>query len=398
MDDAEIVGDEIEGYVSGLLGLVGIEADPLSSREHILLSNLIHHSWSAGQPLDLPTLVGLVGNPPIRKLGVFELDQFFPPDDRMKLAMQLNGLLASPSFAAWADGPPLDIQSMLYTADGRPRCAIVTTAHLSDDERQFVTSLVLTKLVTWMRRQSGHHRSPGPALHGRSRRLSPADRQSAHQEADHDVDEAGSGVRRRRGPLDPEPGRHRLQGAVERRYLDDRPTLDGAGQGTSARRPHVGRRERRHRGRRRHDLRPRQARVRAARARQRRDLGVHDPLGDELPPRSDDPRPDQPRDDGRARRAATAAPPAGGDRGHTSRFVGRADSRRASSPTTRPRVMPDVADGTPGPLDRCRRTVARLPSAAIHSGPGSNRSSSPACNSGTTRRRPISCTTRSTNA
>jgi hypothetical protein len=153
--DAEIVGDEIEGYVSGLLALVGVEADPLSSREHILLSNLISLAWSEGRTLDLATLVGMVGNPPIRKLGVFELDQFFPPDDRMGLAMQLNGLLASPSFASWADGPPLDIGSMLYTADGRPRCAIVTTAHLSDEERQFVTSLVLSKLVTWMRRQSG---------------------------------------------------------------------------------------------------------------------------------------------------------------------------------------------------------------------------------------------------
>lgn len=155
MSDAEIVGDEIEGYVSGLLALVGIEADPLSSREHILLSNLIHHGWTNGQSLDLPTLVGMVGNPPIRKLGVFDLDQFFPPDDRMGLALKLNGLLASPSFAAWADGPPLDIQSMLYSPDGRPRCAIVTTAHLSDEERQFVTSLILSKLVTWMRRQSG---------------------------------------------------------------------------------------------------------------------------------------------------------------------------------------------------------------------------------------------------
>jgi len=118
MGDAEIVGDEIGGYVSGLLGLVGIEADPLSSREHILLSNLISHSWNAGKALDLPTLVGLVGNPPIRKLGVFELDQFFPPDDRMAFAMKLNGLLASPAFAAGADGQPLDIQSMLYARDG----------------------------------------------------------------------------------------------------------------------------------------------------------------------------------------------------------------------------------------------------------------------------------------
>jgi len=155
MSDAEVVGDEIEGYVSGLLGLVGIAADPLSSREHILLSNVIHDAWTKGRALDLPALVGLVGNPPIRKLGVFELDQFFPPADRMALAMKLNGLLASPSFSAWAAGPALDIQSMLYTPDGKARCAIVTTAHLSDEERQFVTSLVLAKLVTWMRRQSG---------------------------------------------------------------------------------------------------------------------------------------------------------------------------------------------------------------------------------------------------
>jgi hypothetical protein len=155
LHDAEIVGDEVEGYVTGLLGLVGIDADPLTSREHILLANLIHHAWSEGRSLDLPTLVGMVGNPPLRKLGVFDIDQFFPPADRMALALRLNGLLASPSFAAWADGPDLDIGSLLYGPDGSPRCAIVTTAHLSDDERQFVTSLILGKVVTWMRRQSG---------------------------------------------------------------------------------------------------------------------------------------------------------------------------------------------------------------------------------------------------
>jgi hypothetical protein len=153
--DIETMRDEIEGYVGGLLGLVGIEADPLSSPEHILLSNLIETSWMAGRSLDLPTVIGQVQNPPLRKLGVFELDQFFPPKDRMALALRLNGLLASPSFAAWAAGAPLDIGSMVRTPDGRPRAAIVTTAHLSDEERQFVTALVLAKVVTWMRKQSG---------------------------------------------------------------------------------------------------------------------------------------------------------------------------------------------------------------------------------------------------
>ncbi len=153
--DPEDVRAEVAGYVSGLLGLVGIAADPLASREHILLSNLIETAWSAGKNLDLATLVGQVQAPPMRKLGVLELDAFFPPADRTALAMRLNGLIASPSFAAWAQGEPLSIQDLLFTPAGAPRCAIVTTAHLSDEERQFVTALVLGKVVTWMRAQSG---------------------------------------------------------------------------------------------------------------------------------------------------------------------------------------------------------------------------------------------------
>ena len=153
--DQETISDEIDGYVTSLLGMLGIQADPLSSREHILLANLIQASWSQGIDLDLATLLAQVQQPPMRKLGVLELDQFFPPAERMAFAMRLNGLLAAPSFAAWMAGDPVDIDALLRTPDGRPRCAIVTTAHLSDDERQSVSALVLAKLVTWMRRQSG---------------------------------------------------------------------------------------------------------------------------------------------------------------------------------------------------------------------------------------------------
>jgi hypothetical protein len=153
--DPEVVSDEIDGYVTSVLGMLGISGDPLSSREHILLANLIQNAWSQGQSLDLGTLLAQVQQPPMRKLGVLELDAFFPPADRMAFAMKLNGLLASPSFAAWLTGDPIDIESMLRTPDGRPRCAIISTAHLSDEQRQSVTSLVLSKLVTWMRRQSG---------------------------------------------------------------------------------------------------------------------------------------------------------------------------------------------------------------------------------------------------
>src|SRR6185436_15831422 len=122
---------------------------------HVLLSNLIEQAWRAGQNLDLGTLIGQVQSPPLRKLGVFELDAFFPPKERTELALKLNALVASPSFAAWGAGQALDPATLLRTPEGKPRCAIVYLAHLGDQERQFVVTLVLSKLVTWMRGQPG---------------------------------------------------------------------------------------------------------------------------------------------------------------------------------------------------------------------------------------------------
>ena len=153
--DAEAGRDEIEAFVSSLLTLAGLEADPLSAPEHILLANIIEHAWSRGQDLDMASLIGQVQDPPMRKLGVFEVDAFFPAKDRTGLAMRLNGLVASPSFAAWSEGVPLDIQDLLYEEDGSPRGAILYLAHLSEEERQFMVAMVLSKVVTWMRSLSG---------------------------------------------------------------------------------------------------------------------------------------------------------------------------------------------------------------------------------------------------
>jgi hypothetical protein len=153
--DAELLQDEIEGLVSSLLGLVDIESDPLSGREHILLSNIVNTAWTAGRDLDLATLVAQVQDPPMRKLGVIDLDTFFPAKDRTQLALRLNGLIASPAFTAWTQGAPLDVESLLRGANGKPQAAIIQLAHLSDEERQFVVTLVLSKVVTWLRRQPG---------------------------------------------------------------------------------------------------------------------------------------------------------------------------------------------------------------------------------------------------
>ncbi|MEX2422807.1 MAG: DUF87 domain-containing protein [Acidimicrobiia bacterium] len=150
----ELLRDEIEGFVSSLLTLAGITADPVSAPEHILIATIIEHSWSQGRDLDLAGLIGAVIEPPVRKLGVFDVDEFFPRKDRTALAMKLNGLIASPSFASWIQGEPLDIDQILH-GDGRSRTAVVYLAHLSEDERQFVVTLILSKLVTWMRTQQG---------------------------------------------------------------------------------------------------------------------------------------------------------------------------------------------------------------------------------------------------
>ncbi len=155
MDDEESRIDEVGSVVSGLLALCSIDSDPLSGREHILLTNLLDRAWAAGQTVDVATLVGQVLAPPFRKLGVLELEAFFPAKDRQELVMKLNGLLASPSFAAWAKGAPLDIDSLLRTPDGRPKASIISIAHLSDEERQFALATLLGRLVSWMRKQSG---------------------------------------------------------------------------------------------------------------------------------------------------------------------------------------------------------------------------------------------------
>jgi hypothetical protein len=153
--DPEMLQDEIEGLVSSLLGLIEIDSDPLSGREHILLANLVNKAWSDGSSIDLAGLVAQVQTPPMRKLGVIDLETFYPASDRLALAMKLNGLLASPAFASWSLGAPLDIDSLLYGENRKPQAAIIELAHLSDQERQFVVTLLLSKVVTWFRQQSG---------------------------------------------------------------------------------------------------------------------------------------------------------------------------------------------------------------------------------------------------
>lgn len=154
-DNAEELRDEIDSIVTALLGFVRIDADPIASREYILLFNLIETAWREGRSLDLESLIGQVANPPIEKVGALPLDAFYPAKDRNALMFALNNLVASPPFAAWRQGEPIDIERWARSADGTPQLSIVYTAHLDDEERTFVTALILNKLKTWMRKQPG---------------------------------------------------------------------------------------------------------------------------------------------------------------------------------------------------------------------------------------------------
>ncbi len=152
---AEDFRDEIQSIVSGLLGLVRVEADPLQSPPAVFLANLVEKAWRAGKGYSLEELIGAIADPPFDKIGALPLETAFPRKERQGLLMALNNLLASPSFESWRTGDPLDVARMLRAADGRPRLSIVSTAHLSDEERLFVTALLLDKVKTWMRRQGG---------------------------------------------------------------------------------------------------------------------------------------------------------------------------------------------------------------------------------------------------
>ena len=153
--DGELLGERINTTVTSLLGLVGIDADPIRSREHILISNILNQEWSAGRDLDVGTLIQKIQTPSITKIGVMDLDSFFPSKDRFELAMAINHLLASPSFASWMEGDPLDIPTILHTPTGKPRLSIFSIAHLGDAERMFFVSLLLNQVLGWMRAQSG---------------------------------------------------------------------------------------------------------------------------------------------------------------------------------------------------------------------------------------------------
>ncbi len=155
LDDPDTFSYILNSTTSSILALVGIDVDPLKSKEYLLLTTIFHYFWKKEQSLTLESLIGHVTNPPFEKVGVLALKSFYPQNERLKLAMLLNNVLASPTFSAWIEGEPLDIQKLLFTEEMKPRVSILSISHLNDNERMFFVTLLLNKYISWMRTQSG---------------------------------------------------------------------------------------------------------------------------------------------------------------------------------------------------------------------------------------------------
>ncbi len=155
IDDIDLYRERVQATATGILTLLDMDADPVSSREHILISRLLDNAWKDGRSLDVPALIGEIQDPPITKVGVMNIDSFFPANDRFKLAMALNNLLAAPGFEAWMQGTPLSAKDLLYTEDGKPRISVMAISHLDDAQRMFFVSMLLNELIGWMRAQPG---------------------------------------------------------------------------------------------------------------------------------------------------------------------------------------------------------------------------------------------------
>ena len=154
-EDPDALRERIQSAASGLLLLLGLDSDPITSREQILLSRILETAWGAGRDLGIASLIREIQKPPFERVGVFDLESFYPAKERNGLAMAVNNLLASPGFAAWREGEPLDVPRLLHTPEGRPRLSILSIAHLSETERMFFVAYLLNEVVAWIRTQPG---------------------------------------------------------------------------------------------------------------------------------------------------------------------------------------------------------------------------------------------------
>ncbi|WP_172201018.1 ATP-binding protein [Campylobacter sp. RM16188] len=154
MDNEEEFSEYVSSLASSILSLIGVDND-VNSKEHLLISNIFTHKFKENSDVTLEELIGFIATPPFAKIGVFDVEKFYSSSERMKLAIKINTLLASPDFKAWLNGERLDIGKMLFDKNGKARCNVFTISHLKDSERMFFVTLLLNEIIAWMRKTEG---------------------------------------------------------------------------------------------------------------------------------------------------------------------------------------------------------------------------------------------------
>ncbi len=372
VQDVDAFRERVSAATAGLLALLGVDADPVRSREFILVSNLLDRAWREQRDMDLAGLIHQIQAPPFAKIGVMEVDTFFPAKDRLALSMTLNSLLASPAFAAWLEGDALDIQRLLYTPAGRPRISILSIAHLSESERMFFVTILLNELLTWVRGQAGTPSLRALFYMDEVFGFFPPVSQPAGETTDADAAQAGARVRPGPGAGHTEPRGPGLQRTLQLWHVVPRSTADRAGQGARpgwpggrlgpsgcAVRP-AGHGQDLVRARRAHVPDEQRPRERAG--------CVSNTLGPVLSARSADSRSDS-RTDERASRRATGGRSAAGEAGHRTHAPAGTGRRPDAEPSgiaghRSPAVRPDPrATCGRGTTHLSTRTARQRPSA-----------------------------------
>lgn len=154
-NDIDAYTERVGSATTSLLALIGLNVDPFTSREHALISNILKSYWDEDKGIDLSQLIEAIQTPPFKKIGVMDVEGFYPPKERFALAMRLNNLLASPNFAAWSEGEALDVNKFLYDENGKPQVSIFSVSHLSENERMFFVTMLLSEISSWVRSQPG---------------------------------------------------------------------------------------------------------------------------------------------------------------------------------------------------------------------------------------------------
>ena len=146
--DLLLARDKALREVASVLQVVSKISDP-SNPAVIYLAEAVLHAWDSGDGLPIGDWPGVLNTPiaALSDFGGMPVDDFFPENQRKKLARSLIGFLAHS--ARWLTGEEINLKHMAEIAQ-RPQIHVYTLKHLKEEERQFFATLFMHRVVDYM--------------------------------------------------------------------------------------------------------------------------------------------------------------------------------------------------------------------------------------------------------